>query len=99
MFGDHPAINANWSRMEFVSQFARYSVRCKSSFIETCINVNLFPDKNKKNRGITISYFRVCSPSDGPSKSFILYTYMVYLHNICNWEAGSRGEHISILDL
>ena len=33
MLGDHLAINANWSRMAFisVSPFARYSVRCKSS--------------------------------------------------------------------
>ena len=24
----------------------------------------------------------------GPSKSFILYTYMVYLHSICRWKLG-----------
>ena len=27
----------------------------------------------------------------GPSKFFILYTYMVYLHNMCKWEAGPSG--------
>ena len=32
-------------------------------------------------------------PLPGHIKSFKLYTYMVYLHNICKWEAGSRGGH------
>ena len=33
-------------------------------------------------------------PPHGPSKSFIQNTDMVDLHNICKWEAGSRGGDI-----
>ena len=57
--------------------------------IDTCLNANLFPVKKYKNRVITIFNCIVCPL--GPSKSLILYTYSVYLHNICKWEAGSRG--------
>ena len=32
----------------------------------------------------------------GPSKSFILYTCMVHSHNLCKWEAGSRGAYLKI---
>ena len=68
---------------------------------ETCFNANLFPVKNYKNSVINFN-LKVCSPP-GSSKSFILYTYMVYLHNICKWEAGSRGggggEHTSKLKM
>ena len=57
---------------------------------QTFIDANLFSVKKYKNRVITIFNFKVCPP--GPSESFIVYTYMVYLHNICKWEAGSRME-------
>ena len=34
----------------------------------------------------------------GASKSLILYTYMVYFHNICKCKAGSRGNiHVMTL--
>ena len=53
--------------------------------IESCIKANSFPVKS----GMTIFNFKVYSPLT--QQSFVPYTYMVYSHNICKWEAGSRG--------
>ena len=53
----------------------------------------IHPVRNRKIRCFTIFKIKVCSPP-WPSKSFIPYTCIVYLHNICKREAGSRGGTI-----
>ena len=49
----------------------------------------------EKRRYSTIFKIKVCS-LPWPSKSFIPQTLIVYLHNICKREAGSRGEQYSV---
>ena len=66
---------------------------------ETCFNANLFPVKITEIGSLSFLNIKVCPPPPGPSNSFILYTYMVYSHNICKWEAGSIGEHTSKLKM
>ena len=65
--------------------------------IKTCIKANLLPSKIEKY-GLSFLILKYVPP--GPRKSFILYTYIFYLHNICKWEAGSRvGEREHTLTL
>ena len=55
MLGDHAAIIANWWRITFISQFIRYSLRCKSS-ITSCADpegTDPPPLKNHKNIGFS----------------------------------------------
>ena len=55
-----------------------------------------YPLRNGKIRCFTIFKMKVCPPPSWPSKSFLLKTCNVYLHNICKRETGTSGERYSI---
>ena len=59
--------------------------------IETCLNANLFLVKMYKNRVITIVSLKYMYVPPGPSKSFILHTYLIFLHNIIFYVSGKFG--------